>query len=109
MGGFGARDADLHADGRAGAACRRQAPTSIRRDYPLRSTEKVIHTACAQQWTDLRATIQMALSIDADGIRSAIFEQYGELMTCQRCILLHTNRFEQSNGALVVGAWWKTG
>ncbi|WP_156776960.1 hypothetical protein [Nitrococcus mobilis] len=41
----GGRDADLHADGRAGAACRQQVPTPIRRDYPLRATEKVVYTA----------------------------------------------------------------
>jgi len=31
------RDADLHADGRAQAACRRQMPGPIRRDCPLRA------------------------------------------------------------------------
>jgi hypothetical protein len=39
------RDADPHADGRAGATCRRQVPTSIRQKYPLRATEKVVYTA----------------------------------------------------------------
>ena len=44
-GGFGGRDADQHADGRAGTACRRQVPTPIRRDYLLRATDKVVYTA----------------------------------------------------------------
>ena len=39
------RDADLHADGRAEAACRRQMPGPIRRDCPLRANEQVVYTA----------------------------------------------------------------
>ena len=43
LGGFGARDANLHADGRAGVVCRRQVPTPIRQDCPLRATQHVVY------------------------------------------------------------------
>ena len=43
LGGFGARDANLHADGRAGVVCRRQVPTPIRQDCPRRATQHVVY------------------------------------------------------------------
>ena len=39
LGGFGARDANL----RAGVVCRRQVPTPIRQDCPLRATQHVVY------------------------------------------------------------------
>ena len=43
LGGFGARDANLHADGRAVVVCRRQVLTPIRQDCPLRTTQHVVY------------------------------------------------------------------
>ena len=55
-GRIGGRGAGPHAVGRAGAACRRQMPTQIKEDCPLRAAKKVVCISYALGAARLRGT-----------------------------------------------------
>lgn len=84
LGRIRGHDADLHADGQAGVAGRRQMPGlsgSVRRDYPLRANEKVVYTAYKRSTINVHCAHSMRMTPNSSRI-SLILPDFNRVAKC---------------------------